>query len=246
MRCVDLRSMDVYFNLAAEEYLLKHADADYFLVWRDTPSVVIGRHQRLRAEVDTAFAREQGIGLARRYSGGGTVYHDAGNVNLTFIETSTSPDFRTYLNRTLDFLHSLGVPAVGDDRLSIYTNRGKKLSGSAQSVHKNRVLYHCTLLFDTDLFLLERVLKVPEGRVEEGRYAVPSVRSEVGNLHSFLPQVSDAGEFSQMAYQYFLLQSVTNEPYVFTSAEEAAITALRDEKYVTRAWIEAGLQPKCV
>ncbi len=246
MRCVDLRSMDVYFNLAMEEYLLKHTDEDYFLVWRDTPSVVIGRHQRLRAEVDTDYAREQGICLARRYSGGGTVYHDAGNVNLTFVETSASPDFRTYLNRTLDFLHSLGVPAVGDHRLSIYTDQGKKLSGSAQSVHKNRVLYHCTLLFDTDLHRLEQVLTVSEGRVEEGRYAVPSVRSEVTNLRPFLPQVSDAGELSRIAYQYFLQQSVGNEPYTFTSAEQASITALRDEKYIRPEWINTGLQPKYV
>ena len=70
---------------------------------------------------------------------------------------SRLPDFSLYLHRILDFLKQIGLPAKGDERLGIYLN-GLKISGSAQCVHKDRVLYHCTLLYDTDLTILNKVL----------------------------------------------------------------------------------------
>ena len=158
IRCIYSPSTDIYFHLAAEEYLLKQGNEDVFMLWQDTPSVVIGKHQRLQAEVDREWVERKRIHIARRFSGGGAVYHDLGNVNLTFIETvSRLPDFSLYLHRILDFLKLMGIMAKGDDRLGIYLN-GLKISGSAQYVHKNRVLYHCTLLYDTDLTILNKVL----------------------------------------------------------------------------------------
>ena len=81
------------------------------------------------------------------------------------------------------------MPAKGDERLGIYLD-GLKISGSAQCVHKNRVLYHCTLLYDTNLTALNKVLN-PERNIETGVassvYAVPSVRSEVTNISRYLP-----------------------------------------------------------
>ena len=150
IRCIYSPFTDIYFHLAAEEYLLKQGNENIFMLWQDTPSVVIGKHQRLRSEVDKKWAEQEQVHIARRFSGGGAVYHDLGNINLTFIETAPRlPEFVTYLQRTLDFLNSIGLMAKGGERLGIYLN-GLKISGSAQCVHKNRVLYHCTLLYDTD------------------------------------------------------------------------------------------------
>ena len=52
IRCIYSPFTDIYFHLAAEEYLLKQGNEDIFMLWQDTPSVVIGKHQRLRSEVD--------------------------------------------------------------------------------------------------------------------------------------------------------------------------------------------------
>ena len=166
VRCIHSPFTDIYFHLAAEEYLLKQGADDVFMLWQDTPSVVMGKHQRVQSEVDREWAELQQIHIARRFSGGGTVYHDLGNVNLTFIETvSRLPDFKTYLHRVLEFFVSIGLTAEGDERLGIYLH-GLKISGSAQCVYKNRVLYHCTLLYDTDMTILNKVLN-PEGKIEE-------------------------------------------------------------------------------
>ena len=48
MFCIDNRCTDVYFNLAAEEYLLKRKEEDYFMIWQSEPSVVIGKNQALQ------------------------------------------------------------------------------------------------------------------------------------------------------------------------------------------------------
>ena len=102
MLCIDNRCTDVYWNLAAEEYLLKQKQQDYFMLWQSEPCVVMGKHQNVQAEVDEDFTRQQGIALARRFSGGGAVYQDDGNINLSFIETVDRPDFDTYLQQTIE------------------------------------------------------------------------------------------------------------------------------------------------
>ena len=112
MRCFHNTFTDIYFHLAAEEYLLKQGTDPVFMLWQDTPSVVMGKHQSVSLEVNREWAEEQQIQIARRFSGGGAVYHDLGNVNLTFIETvSRSPDFSLYLHRIQDFLEQIGLPA---------------------------------------------------------------------------------------------------------------------------------------
>ena len=179
---------------------------------------------------------EQQIQIARRFSGGGAVYHDLGNVNLTFIETvSRLPDFSLYLHRILDFLKLIGLPAKGDERLGIYLD-GLKISGSAQCVHKNRVLYHCTLLYDTNLAALNKVLN-PDVIAHDGTlssvYAVPSIRSEVTNIGRYLPAGS-GDDFKENAFQYFSeSQSVSS----FSVEEKEAVNRLRSEKYIREEWI---------
>lgn len=76
MRCFHNTFTDIYFHLAAEEYLLKQETDSVFMLWQDTPSVVMGKHQSVQLEVNREWAEEQQIQIARRFSGGGAVYHD--------------------------------------------------------------------------------------------------------------------------------------------------------------------------
>ena len=236
IRCIYSPFTEIYFHLAAEEYLLKQGNEDIFMLWQDTPSVVIGKHQRLRSEVDQEWAEREQVHIARRFSGGGAVYHDLGNVNLTFIETTPRlPEFVTYLQRTLDFLNSMGLMATGGERLGIYLN-GLKISGSAQCLYKDRVLYHCTLLYDTALTALHQALN-PEPMVDDETlssvYAVPSVRSEVTNIRRHL-SAGTVTDFKEKAFQYF---SKSQSVSAFTREEIEAVNQLREEKYIQKEWI---------
>ena len=86
MICIVNPVTDIYFNIAAEEYLLKEWQEDVFMLWKSDPAVVVGKHQTALAEFNFKFVQEQGIKVARRLTGGGTVFHDTGNLNFTFIQ----------------------------------------------------------------------------------------------------------------------------------------------------------------
>lgn len=241
MFCIDNRCTDVYFNLAAEEYLLKRKRDDYFMIWQSEPSVVLGKNQSVQAEVDEGYREQKGIHLARRFSGGGAVYHDRGNINLTFIETTARPAFEEYLQRTVEFLESIGIAAYTDERMGIYVD-GKKISGSAQCIYKDRVMYHCTLLFSTNLTVLNQVLR---GKSEEAEpipglravRAISSVHSEVTNICHSLDVAIGIKRFIYLLFHYFLTENDGNAIYHFSKEDCAAIEWLKREKYADEEWI---------
>ena len=166
MLCIHNTQTDPYFNLAAEEYLLKNFKENIFMLWQNEPSIVIGKHQDVWAEVNLKFVQDQQIKIARRFSGGGAVYHDPGNLNLTFIETDQIMQTDKYTIQIMNFLKTLGVHVEVDERKGL-TIGGFKISGSAQSIHKNRYMHHATLLFSTDLDRLVNSLKSKQQRKQE-------------------------------------------------------------------------------
>ena len=195
----------------------------------------------MATEADERFLDEKGITLARRFSGGGAVYHDRGNINLSFIETVKQPDFVYYLQQVVDFLEKVGISAYADQRLGIYVDE-RKISGSAQCIHKDRVMYHCTLLFSANLDVLHTVLKGKSDELEsipglKNIRAVPSVPSEVVNLNCFLDVSVNIKRFIHLLFHYFLIEDEKNSIYHFSRKDLAAIELLKVEKYANEDWI---------
>jgi len=238
MICIDNPHTDAYFNLAAEEYLLKHFSSDVFMLWQNDSSVIIGKHQDIQAEVNLDFAQTNRIKVARRYSGGGAVYHDSGNLNLTFIESNSRPDFNKYTDQILEILASIGIQAQADERQSIYLD-GLKIAGSAQFIRKDKVLFHASLLFSTDLNNLSGILnstyKAPENGLQPKHY-VKSVKSPVTNISEHLTVPLQLSDFKRMIVSSLLGNSAGNSIYAFSKDDIAAITKLKNEKYSTTNW----------
>ena len=183
-------STDPAFNLALEEALCAEFPEPVLMLWRNRPSVIVGRNQNTLAEVNTAFVREHGIDVVRRMTGGSAVYHDLGNVNYSFIihERHPEPDsFALFARPVVACLRSLGVPAVFSGRNDILAE-GRKISGSAQCCMNGRTLFHGTLLFDLEMEMLEKVLTPGKAKIESK--GVRSVRAHVANLKEFLPGMS--------------------------------------------------------
>lgn len=232
-------SLDVYFNLAVEEYLLKNHSENIFMLWQDRDAVVLGKYQNVRAEIDGDFVAKQQIAIARRCSGGGTVYHDRGNINLTFIENTERINFDKYARQILDFLYSVGIQAWADERRAICIGRFK-ISGSAQCVYKNRVLYHCTLLYSTDLDRLRLSLNGSSELLDNRCYVVKSVKSEVVNLCNYLPDSPGIGDFKRVVFDYFFKSASENRIYDLTPEDLSVIELLKNKKYATTEWIWDG------
>ena len=83
-----IESTDIYLNLALEQklFLSMNPGEPRLLMWKNQPAIVMGRFQNPWLECDLAKMRRQGVSLARRQSGGGTVYHDLGNMNICFMD----------------------------------------------------------------------------------------------------------------------------------------------------------------
>lgn len=246
MICIDNACTDVYFNLATEEYLLKHSGEEVFMLWQSEPSVILGRHQDIYAEVNLKYIREKGIKPARRFSGGGAVYHDGGNLNLTFIDTMSNPDFNRYIQRIVSMLRQLGVEACPNERKGLNIE-GMKISGSAQSIYKERVLFHATLLIESDLQQLVQSLDADteqKGRKLSGQTSkVASVKSPVANLLPFLSQHSTVEEVKAFVFRYFLSESPLNAPASLSEKHLIEIEALKRSKYQTENWIYGTAAP---
>src|SRR5690554_4159748 len=182
MRCIRLSSRDPYFCLAAEEYLMKKFTDDIFMLWQSDDTVVIGKHQNAMGEINYRYVHEQNITVARRISGGGTVFHDSGNLNFAYIKNVSSTSeisFTRFIQPITEALGSLGITATTSGRNDLLVD-GKKVSGNAQHIFKNRVLHHGTLLFNSNLQTLGSSIKVIPGLYRDK--AVQSNRSIVTNI----------------------------------------------------------------
>ena len=156
---VNSPSTDPTQNLALEERLMS-LGREVFMLWRNRPSVIVGRFSDIPAEVNTEFAEANGIPIIRRKSGGGCVYHDLGNVNYTFIVRDSNALTLEYFSlRVIEALEAVGVNAVLEFRHNDILADGLKISGAAQYHHEGMLLHHGTLLFDADLSIIPKVLK---------------------------------------------------------------------------------------
>lgn len=223
------------YNLAMEEYVLSNCrDDDYFILWVNDPSIIIGKYQNVYQEVDVPSAFRQQIPIYRRNSGGGCVYHDKGNLNFSFI-TDWRIEENTYsrfLNPILDVLRKYHIPAhqTGICNLSI---NDRKISGNAQAIMKKRILHHGTLLFDTDLNRIKNVI-----RPEYDHYisnAMHSVKMPVTNIREYKGcEIRDMGELKR-----YLLEELGYRPEykVHISGEgHKEIEKIREKKYCSWEW----------
>ena len=241
--CINQTSSDPYFNLAAEEYFLKNFREDFFMLWRSQPSVVVGKHQNALAEINHEFVQKNRIPVARRLSGGGTVFHDPGNVNFTFIrnvEKISEVNFKVFTVPVIEALKKLGVESYTTGRNDLQIE-GKKISGNAEHIHRNRVLHHGTLLFDSHLEALKGALKVDLSKFEDK--AVQSNRSEVTNIANYLPDPISVEEFTDFLFGEISHTFSEFQVYEPTLEDMEAIQKLSIEKYQTWDWI-FGYSPR--
>lgn len=224
-----------YFNLAFEEYCLGHLPTPdtYFILWCNAPAVIIGRNQDLFQEVDYNYTQEHGIYIVRRITGGGAVYHDLGNLNISIMGSySRHPNYaQEYGEAVCDALRAIGLTNVEmNGRNDLYVD-GKKISGWAKRIQGDSFLLHGTLLYDVDLDQLERVLQVQNGKMQ--RKAVKSVRSVVQNIRDLLP-FDDLGSLRK-ALEMNLRGG--DGAFELEDAQVATINQLVHEKYETEEWI---------
>ncbi len=229
---------DPYFNLASEEYLLKHRKEYFIYLWINAPAVIVGVNQNTVQEVNLDYTTSHGIKVVRRQTGGGAVYHDLNNLCYTVIAPfrENVDNYRRFTAPVIEYLNTLGVKAEFSGRNDIVID-GKKISGNAQTVSGGRIMHHGTLLFDTDMTALTFALKPNKLKTESK--GIKSVRARVTNIKQYLPDMT-VEEFKNGLKEYF---KKTCEEYVLTENDIAEIDKLVRDKYSLYEW-NIGRSPK--
>lgn len=243
MRYLKNPSTNPYYNMAFDEYCLESLPIDepVFFLWQNKPAVIVGYNQEVNTEVNLDYLKEKGIDLVRRVTGGGAVYHDLENLNYTIVGRSEDleRDYPEYAALMMKALQALGVPATLSGRNDILVE-GKKVSGFAKRVCKNRLMVHGTLMYNVDVDILTHVLNPSTTKLQSK--GIASVRSRVTNLCNYLPELSDIHAFKNRLEE-ILSNNYSDAEYKLSETDLAHIQQLTDEKFATWEW-NYGRSPK--
>lgn len=188
------------FYLAMEEYLARQkvAVGDMLFLWQVEPSVIMGRNQVARNEIDVDYCLHYNINMFRRKSGGGCVYADKGNVMFSYItgDTDVNLTFHRFVNMLVLVLRRAGAEATATSRNDVLVD-GRKVSGTAFYHLPYASIVHGTMLYDTTMEHMMAAITPPKEKLR--RHGVESVRQRIGLLKDYITM--SLSEFIDFARQ---------------------------------------------
>ena len=217
---------DPHINLALEDYIYNKMPkpvlkTDYnsqrLLFYTNRPCVVIGKNQNPWKEVNIPLLKNSKIPLIRRRSGGGTVVHDLGNVNFSFMTSKDDFDRFEFVDLVTKAVNGsdmhIATKIEVNKRGDIVTKKNGeelKISGSAYKISRGKSYHHGTMLLNLDLKTLKQLLSREEfifGKIDS-KSSIDSVRSKVTNLG-----ISSTGFINSVASKF-------NEKYALAGLKE--------------------------
>lgn len=180
---------DPYYNLALEELLSGYCSDDtaVLYLWQNDNTIVVGKNQDVMTECRAERFMAEGGRIARRRSGGGAVYHDMGNQNLSFICKRGAVSEREYTGIITAALSSIGIAAAFNGKNDIIAG-GQKVSGSAFYNDGHIFCGHSTILVSSDIGRMTEYLTPDSDKMR--RNGVRSVRSRVADLSELLSGIT--------------------------------------------------------
>lgn len=220
------------FYFALEAYLLEQ-NREAIFIWDVFDSVIIGKNQLLENEVHLDYLNKHQIKVYRRPSGGGAVFNDYNCIKYSFVSKRPKEEmYYVFLGYIKDFLSQyIDVDFSGRNDL-IY--EGMKFSGNAYYQTKDGHVLHGTILYDTDLSILNNVLNPSKLKLKSK--GIESVKSRVTNLKPYVKLSREA--FREAMDDYFSKFKTTT-----LTAQELAVVEAKSDDFNSKAYIY-GNNPK--
>lgn len=235
---------DPRINLAIETFLLQEMKTDepILLFYINEPSIIIGRNQNTIEEINQDYVDEKGIHVVRRFSGGGAVYHDFGNLNFSFIMPDDGDSFRDFEKLTKPIVNALQAMGVEGAKLKGRNDLvidDQKFSGNAMYATNGRMFAHGTIMFDSDINEVVNALKVRKDKIESK--GIKSIRSRVTNIKPFLPadkqNMTTKDLRQEILLRVFGVESVDDvKTYELTDADWEKINEISKTYYANWDW----------
>jgi lipoate---protein ligase len=247
-RLVDLEYRDdPFMNMSVEEAIPRAVGEgrapNTVRFWHNANTIVLGCFQSADLEVNFDACKETGTQVVRRFTGGGAVYHDAGNLNYAISlkkghplvpDSDLQQVFRKLSMGAVEGLKSLGVNAEFQPINDIQVD-GKKVSGAAGSVKWGTVFHHGCILVASDLAILGKVLNVPKAKLADRHVA--SVQKRVTTVRDELQK-----DVTTRDVRDAIVRGIENSYNVrlaegqLTNSEMANVKELYDTKYNSSTW----------
>jgi lipoate-protein ligase A len=240
LRVIDSGVVEGRMNIALGQALIDTHVAgdspDTLRFLRFPPTALVGRHQALQQEIDTAYCRENGIALVRRITGGGAIYLDPGQlgwelvVGRDTVGGATLRDLaRAICEAAAAGLRRLGVDAAYRPRNDIEVD-GRKIGGTGGFFEHESLFYQGTVLVDMNPEVMVSALRVPRAKL--ARRALDSAAQRVVTLTELLgddcPGLEDIQEALVSGFsRAFDLAAVKGK---FTEGEISLARELFDEE----------------
>lgn len=245
-RLLDFEHPDAPSNLALEEAIARQVgerkSPPTLRLWRNRKAAVIGENQSATLELHHDACKKLGVQVVRRFTGGGAVYHDLGNLNYSICAPKPSLSslqfqqalFRQALDCAVNCLGRLGLTSTKVPVNTVMV-RGRKISGGGGAVRWGSVFYHGSILVNTDLEVLWKVLRREQPRaiagfVQSTRVSVTSAETELGReipLDSVKEALKNA--FTETFHGRLILGPATEQEI------DTAATLVK-EKYANEKW----------
>ncbi len=232
-------SHDIWFNLAIENWLFSTlpADSHLLLLYRNNDAIVMGRSQNPWLECDTRKIRQDKVKLARRQSGGGTVFHDLGNLCFSFMSSKAAynkdNNFAIIINALKHFKVS-AYKSLRNDLLIDHSGKIYKISGNAFREKQDRAFHHGTLLINTDLQRLSDYLYVDSDNIT-GK-GVKSVRSSVINLQEINHHIDYPILCEVLAKEFFAFYGEEGQVELLAEDSLQGIIAIQEYVAMQQGW----------
>ena len=237
-----IRHKDVWRHLATEEYLLDRLAPNerILYLWQSKDAVVFGKNQNPWRECYLPVVKRDKLKVARRLSGGGTVYQDTGNLNFTFFAPRELYDVQAHIDIIVAALKKKGITLTLEKghKLALH---GTKCSGNAFCFRKDRAFHHGTLLVDADLGKMRRYLQPFSEQIET--HAVNSNKTDVINVSNKAISI-DCTEVIDLIIKHFV-QISGKKPVVIQDVQRLESNAIERlyRKYRSWEWV-FGSTPK--